>query len=165
MNQPIRSTTWETRELHQFLAYHSHTPFAWGQFDCCLFAADAIQAMTGVDIASEFRGRYDSKLSAFSLIHSVTGGSTVADAAAYCAKQYGLDEWAYPLMAQRGDLVVFHNGGNLIAGIVSLSGTQVISVAESGLVTEPITAIERAWRIPAHEKEIMPAGRLKGQNE
>jgi len=158
---PIRSHTWSTRELHDYLTNHAHTSFAWGQFDCCLFAADAIQAMTGIDIAAEFRGKYHDQASAFELIKTVTGGSTVADAAAYCANQHGLPEWKYPLMAQRGDLVVFENDGNLIAGVVHLSGRHVVSVSESGLIKAPITAVQRAWHIPAHEDIGIPAERFK----
>jgi hypothetical protein len=32
-------------------------PFSWGAMDCCLFAADVVLAMTGVDYAAGFRGR------------------------------------------------------------------------------------------------------------
>jgi hypothetical protein len=142
---------------------HASTPFQWGRFDCCLFAADAIQAITKVDIASEFRNRYHDQASAFALIKQITGGTTVADAAAYCATKHGMSEWTYPMFAQRGDLVVFENGSNLIAGVVNLSGTQVVSVSESGLVTAPVTAIRRAWRVPIHHTEKLPAGRLKSQ--
>lgn len=158
---PIRSRTWSTRELHEYLTNHANTPFAWGTFDCCLFAADAVQAMTGVDIASDFRGEYSDSASAFALIHSVTGSTTVADAAAYCAAKHGLTEWKHPLMAQRGDLVVFESGDNLIAGIVHLSGRYVVSVSESGLVKAPITAVQRAWHIPAHEAIGIPTERFK----
>jgi len=32
--------------------------FEWGKTDCCMFAADIVAAMTGIDYAAEFRGRY-----------------------------------------------------------------------------------------------------------
>ena len=35
-------------------------PFVWGRFDCALFAADAVRAMTGANIAADLRGRYTS---------------------------------------------------------------------------------------------------------
>src|SRR6185437_11886108 len=95
-----RTKHWATRELHRFLLSRAQVPFAWGVNDCCLFPADAIHAMTGVDIAAGFRGKYHDQAGAFALIRSVTGGSTVADAAAWCAQKHGLRERIHPLMAQ-----------------------------------------------------------------
>ena len=37
------------------------TPFEWGVFDCCLFAADAVQAVTGVDLAERYRGYHGAR--------------------------------------------------------------------------------------------------------
>src|SRR5690348_10475155 len=109
---------WQTRHFHAFLMERCDQPFAWGTNDCALFAADAILANTGTDIAAEFRGLYTTERGAFEAIWKVTGGSTVADAAAYCASKHGLVEHEHPLMAKRGDLVVVENGGSFIAGVV-----------------------------------------------
>src|ERR1700733_5781171 len=134
-----RNKHWDTRHLHQFLLDNANTQFEWGKNDCCLFAANAIQSFTGIDLADEFRGKYTDQLSAFGLISSVSGGTTVADAAAYCAKKHGLTEHTHPLMAKRGDLVVIDIDGTLIAGVVHLNGRHVISVSETGPVRLPIT--------------------------
>lgn len=136
---------WDTRALHGFLLERADQPFAWGVNDCALFAADAVQAATGTDIAAEFRGLYTDEDGALAAIRELTGGSTVADAAAWCAARHGLSEWQHPLCAQRGDLVVAENGGRLIAGIVHLSGRHVVTMAAEGLVRLPITAITRSW--------------------
>lgn len=138
---------WDTRSFHDFLAERAAMPFAWGTNDCALFAADGIQAITGVDIADDFRGKYSDEVGAWKTVRNLTGGSTVADAAAYCAVKHGLAELEHPLMAQRGDLVVFENEGGLIAGLVHLSGRHVVSVSEAGLVRFPVTAIARAWHV------------------
>lgn len=142
----IRTETWDTQELNRFLIDHERDQFAYGAFDCCLFAADAIQVMTGVDIATEFRGKYKTELGALKAIRKITGGTSVEDAITYCAAQHGLTEWRYPLQAQRGDLVAIENGESIIAGIVHLNGKHVISIGESGLIRLPLTAIKRAWR-------------------
>jgi len=142
-----RTPHWATREFHQFLLARAKTPFAWGSNDCCLFPADAILAFTGVDLATDFRGKYHDEASAFALIKSITGGTTAADAAAYCATKHGLVERAHPLTAQRGDLVVIGNGTSLIAGIVHLNGRHVISVGESGLLRLSILNVKRAWAV------------------
>jgi hypothetical protein len=142
-----RTPHWATRELDQFLINNAKTPFQWGVLDCCLFAASAIQAFTGTDIADDFRGKYSTQTSAFALIKTVTGGTTVEDAAVYCATKHGLTEWSTPLLAQRGDLVVIQDGDQLIAGIVHLNGRHVISIGESGLKRLPLKAAKRAWHV------------------
>lgn len=50
-----------------------NTPFQWGTNDCALMAANYVLAKTGVDFAAEFRGKYNSKYSAYRLIAG-TGG-------------------------------------------------------------------------------------------
>lgn len=142
-----RTPHWATREFHDFLIARASVPFAWGTNDCSLFPADAIQSFTGVDLADDFRGKYSTEAEAFALIKSVTGGTGVAAAAEYCAAKHGLFEWLTPKCAQRGDLVVVENAGQEIAGIVHLSGSHIVSVAESGLVRLPITSVVRAWKV------------------
>jgi hypothetical protein len=113
-----------------------------------MFAADGIKAFTGTDIAAEFRGKYSDQPTALAAIRSITGGRTVADAAAYCAAKHGLTEWKHPLMAQRGDLAIARNGdGNPIVGLVHLNGRHIVTVSEKGLVHLPISSILRAWKV------------------
>jgi hypothetical protein len=147
-----RCIHWATREFHQFLKSRAQTPFAWGTNDCCLFPADAIHSFTGHDLAEDFRGKYTDEASAFALIKTLTGGTTVEDAAAWCAQKAGLMEWAkdgkpLPLFAKRGDLVVLEDSGRMIAGVVHLNGRHVISVGESGLKRLPLNTVKRAWKI------------------
>jgi hypothetical protein len=147
---PLKRTThWATRELHQHLLERATAAHEYGKNDCALFVADAIQAMTGVDIAEDFRG-YTTQQGALAAIAKVTGKSTVEDAAAYCAKKYGLPELEHPLLAQRGDLVVVSQAdgpGGLLLGLVHLSGACVVAPGDAGLRRIPLTAIKRAWRI------------------
>lgn len=146
-----RANHWATRSFHNFLVERASTPFTWGLHDCALFAADGILAMTGIDIAAEFRDQYTDEASAMATITKITGveNPTVADAAAYCANRHGLREWRYPLMARRGDLVVVEDSGRLIAGLVHLSGRHVVAAGEDGLMRLPITSIKRAWHVQA----------------
>lgn len=147
--KPVRSKHWATRAYHQFLVNARSLPFAWGSHDCALFSANGIEAMTGVDIASEFRGIYTDETSAKVAIEKVTNvaNGTVEDAAAYCAKKHGLVELTHPLQAQRGDLVVLEDSGRVIAGLVHLSGREIVAAGEKGLKKISIMNIKRAWRI------------------
>lgn len=143
-----RLVHWETRSYHQFLLDSAHIPFAWGTHDCSTFCADGIEAITGVDIADDFRRKYSTEKEAFALITSVTGGSTVADAAEYCAKKHGLTDLAKPLFAKRGDLVVFEAPtGSLVSGLVHLNGRHIIAMGEDGLYRFPISHVKRAWHV------------------
>ena len=143
-----RVTTWQT-ELHKYIQSRRGMPFAWASNDCSTFAADAVLAITGTDIADDFRSPYTDEASAFALIKSVTGGTTVADAAAHCAAKHGLPEYKHVLQAKRGDLVVIHNGGRLVAGVVNLDGRYVLSVGDKGIVPTAISkdTVIRAWAV------------------
>lgn len=55
----MRINTWED-SLSDYIATKRHEPFEYGVNDCCLFAAGAVEAITGEDPMPEFRGQYDS---------------------------------------------------------------------------------------------------------
>lgn len=146
-----RCKHWDVEAFHDFLVANQKAPFVWGSHDCALFAANAIQSYTGVDIADDFRGLYSNQSGAFGLIHAITGGSTVEDAAAWCAAKHGLIEWEYPLCAQRGDLAIVHQSvpnqqDRIVAGVIHLGG-DFVTVGESGLLRFPITAVRRSWSV------------------
>jgi hypothetical protein len=143
----VRKEYWATRGFNDFLVARARVPFTWGSNDCALMAADGIEAMTGVDIACDFRGRYSTEEEAFALIRAVTGGETVADAAAYCAEKFDLPEWVYPWGASRGDLVILPDQGRLISGLVHLNGRDVVAVGEAGLKRLAFTDVIRAWHV------------------
>lgn len=73
-------------------------PFRYGAFDCCLFAADAVRAMTGVDPAQSWRGCYRGLRGALQMIRRE------GDVPAIVTSRLGIA----PLeghAARRGDLV------------------------------------------------------------
>jgi hypothetical protein len=139
-----RKENWDTIAFHEFLLARASVEFEWGKNDCALFAADGIEAITGVDIALDFRG-YDDEASAWASIKTVCNGSTVDDAIEYIATKFAIDELEHPLMAQRGDLVVIEQDGRRVAALVHLSGRHVITVGEGGLRRYSITDVKRAW--------------------
>jgi hypothetical protein len=146
----VRAKDWQEGAYHRFLLERAQRPFAWGSNDCALFAADGIEAMTGVDIAFDFRGRYHDAAGAVAAIGAVTGGTTIADAAEWCAQKHGLPEWRHPLQAQRGDLVVFDAGDGLQAGLIHLTGAHVVLPGETGLRIVRVLAkakILRSWHV------------------
>jgi hypothetical protein len=140
-----RTPHWPTREYHDFLLSRARQPFEWGTNDCASFAADGIRAITGVDIMAELRG-YTSNVGAMQKIQDVTGASSLEDALAWCANKHDMTERQHVLMAQRGDLVLYHNGdGSIAAGLVSLTGRDVVSPGDGGLLRTPLSSIHRVW--------------------
>lgn len=136
---------WDTRAFDSFLAERASVPFAWGSNDCASFAGDGILANTGVDVMEDLRG-YTTAVGAARKIASVTGGSTLQDAVLYVAGKYGLTEWPVPLLAKRGDLVLYEaEDGELAAGLVGLNGRDVLSPGEKGLQRFPLSLVRRAW--------------------
>jgi hypothetical protein len=117
--------------------------FVWGKNDCCLFAANAVRAMCGVDPAAGFRGYATARGAAARL--KEYGG--VAALAAIQARRFGWPEVA-PATARRGDVVLVEDAGGEALGVVDLSGRWVLQPAAQGLAARPLArAGLRAWRI------------------
>lgn len=144
-----RVQDWPER-LARYLAARAYSPFVWGQHDCCLFACDAVQAMTGVDLAADFRGKYSDAISALRAVKEFAGAG-VGALAAKIAEQHGIPEISTRL-AQRGDVVLLNVLGDGFSrqetlGLVDLSGNLVVSVGELCLQHVPMADAIAAWRI------------------
>lgn len=111
-------------------------PFLWGEHDCCLFAADCAEAMTGDNFADCWRGTYDSETGAKKAL--LRGGGSLEKVLA----KY-LDEVPVK-MAQRGDIAVVENAGTRCAGVIY--GGAVWVPGEMGLVCLRIKPLS-AWRV------------------
>ena len=99
---------WQTR-LAAYLHEVGREGFAYGAHDCALFAAGAVQAMTGIDLAADWRGRYT----------SLRGGLRVLRAAGY-ADHVALAAAHFPTVdrPRPGDLAVMQTLEGPALGIV-----------------------------------------------
>lgn len=131
----MRIDGWESRLLY---ALQENRKFEWGACDCCLFAADIVRGISGVDPAEKFRGKYKSKRGADRII-SRLGGLRAAISAQ-------LGDEIIPNLAMRGDVVLLNNAGREVVGVVNLSG-QISAMGETGVVTLPINDAICAWRV------------------
>ena len=113
-------------------------PFAWGVQDCCLFAADAVQAQTGVDHAAELRGTYSTAAEALALLDQLGGLPAVAGRAG---------PEIPPLCARWGDVGMVHHEGRDSLGLCQ--GVLWLVPAAQGLGPLPLQAATRAWRVRA----------------
>ncbi|MBC2731386.1 hypothetical protein [Thiobacillus sp.] len=132
-----RVETWP-QVLAEFLA-DADRPFEWGTWDCGLMAANCVQAMTGVDIAAEFRGRYKTAKGARRVMRGAMGEMMTRVAATY-----GMPEIDIRL-AQRGDMVMIETPLGEALGICT--GPTVACTGPDGLVFRPMSRALRAWRI------------------
>jgi len=129
-----RKPDWETR-LAAYLDPLRLRAFAWGQHDCCTFAAGAVEAMTGVDPMPEFRGHYSTLRGSVRALRSVGRG----DLASTLDAKF---EAVAASLAQRGDIV-------MSSGLLGVCfGAFLIAVGREG-DREGLIRIDRAaWTAP-----------------
>ncbi len=130
-----RLIDWPER-LAEFVQSRRDTPFSWGGNDCCLFAADAVQAVTGTDPAADLRGTYAAALDAARLVEELGGIEAIAAAR--------LGDEIPVLLARRGDVVAIDAGAGISLGVCI--GAQAAVPAADGLAFLPIGQATRAWR-------------------
>lgn len=131
-----RVPDWELR-LSQLVTQRLAMPFAWGENDCVLFAADCIEAMTGIDPVAKLRGQWANQGEAVRAIARVGGLNAAVDA-------LGLPSIA-PLFTQRGDLVLHRRDGTDALAICV--GGQLAGPSETGLLFFGLEQGVMAWRI------------------
>jgi hypothetical protein len=134
-----RTTDWRAR-LMTYLARAHSAQFRPGQHDCALFASGAVAAMTGVDLATHWRGRY----------RTIRGGLRVLRAEGYAnhiALADALFDSCPVAMAQVGDLAAVPGPDGLALGVVQ--GARIYVLRPDGLATVDLLAAVRAWRVPA----------------
>lgn len=133
---------WEERFI-KVLEELRTTEYEYGTHDCCISVANCVLAITGVDLASEFRG-YNSEKEAGAFKKTHKG---VLGIAKKIMKDYSCEE-VPRLFAQRGDIVLIKSVEvGMVAGIVDLSGRRILTAAKIGWHTWPLEAAQRAWRL------------------
>lgn len=127
------ATLWR---LHAQIEAARATPFAWGRHDCCLFAADCVLALTGVDHAAAWRGTYTDAVGAQRVLMRQGGLRGLAGRAGAPIA---------PLAARVGDVgIVTHAGRELLA---VCAGEVWVCPGLTGLAAQPLDAALAAWRI------------------
>lgn len=137
----MRFEDWPAR-LHRFFAVHRAEPFAYGERDCCLFACNWILEATGLDLAADFRGQYDSHLSAARVLKAAGGVEAIAERQ---TTAHGFAEIPVAL-ARRGDVMLTDTQfAGPALGICD--GMHGVFPGIDGLSLVPISQCRRAWRI------------------
>jgi hypothetical protein len=113
--------------------------FAYGSFDCALFAAGAIKVQTGVDLRQELAGRYTTEIGAARVLRW-NGFADPAEVA-------GALLTPIPVAAARqGDVAAIRTGAGIALAVVG--GPHLLAAcAGSGLIALPLTAAVAAFRV------------------
>lgn len=131
-----RLPDWQTR-LAALCADRQAAPFVWGEHDCCLWAADAVQALTGLDFASAWRGSYATAAEAARLLADLGGVRAIASAA--------LGEPVPAAFAAVGDVVLIEQGGRELLAVCN--GGTALCVGPDGLAPMGMEAALAAWKV------------------
>ena len=130
-----RLRNWQSR-LAGLVSIRMVSPFAWGTQDCALFAADSVQACTGIDPAADVRGTYNTAAQAQQVLQA--NGGLVGLAIAR------LGPVVAAALAQPGDI-----------GLANLCHTHTLAVcvgphfyapATHGLAVLQVSQVLRVWR-------------------
>lgn len=114
--------------------------FQWGRNDCALFACDCAQAMTGVDRAESFRGKYKTEKGARQALRKIENVKNLPQLAdKYLGERIELSH------AGRGDVVSLKFGGREVLGVIT--GDYAVFVAPEGVETVPVEDCICAWRV------------------
>lgn len=144
----IRFENWHAR-LGAHVKAALQRPFSWGDHDCCAFACNGIEAMTGIDPMAELRGRYSTAIGAARALKSFAGGGLCEAAEAITGRLY-MEETS-PLLAHRGDCVLADvdtgSGRAPALGLVGLSGRTALFAGHVGLTEIPLRNCRRAWKV------------------
>jgi uncharacterized protein DUF6950 len=133
-----RRPDWRSR-LHEATEALRRAP----NIDCGLYVADAILAMTGVDLAAAYRGRYETVEQGVALILA----DGYADLCAFVAAHL---EEVHPSLARAGDVMAFPSGGTGWAlGVVNGERVTVWRGLGLGLGTVSRDGAARAFRVPS----------------
>lgn len=137
MKKLERLENWDQR-LALVTARLIRTPSVWGESDCLLKVCDAIEAVTGEDLAADIRGQYSTEAGAARLMRK-RKAKNVEDVLAQFFEPVGR------LLAQRGDVFAIEEDGQIAAGYITEYGAAVAT--PHGLAFRPQMAIKTAFKV------------------
>lgn len=132
-----RFKDWPSR-LQALLDAAQGRPFEWGVHDCCLWAADAVLATTGVDLAVPWRGTYSTEGEAAALLDALGGLRALGALGGPECK---------PALAGAGDVGLIEHGGR--GWLAVHDGAAWICPTREGFVRWPTRAARCAWKVGA----------------
>lgn len=134
----MRLPDWKAR-LAEYVTRCAQQPYELGQHDCALFAAGAVEAVSGSDPAAEWRGRYTTKVGGLRALARAGHADHIAATAATLPE-------IPPAFAAVGDIACVEDPESRQAVLGVVQGELVYVLREAGLGLMPRAAITRAFR-------------------
>lgn len=137
MARLTRLPDWRSRLL-AYLSGAAALPYVEGKHDCALNCANAVLAMTGVDYAEAYRGRYTSQRGGYRILRK-DGFRDHVDLVAHHLTEKPVS-FAHP-----GDVAVVDGPFGASLGVVQ--GELIYVLNEEGLATVPLLSASRCFEV------------------
>ena len=128
----MRYEDWPVR-MEEAISRHEGKAFRYGRFDCVIFCADVIEAMTGVYPHSF---SYRNKAEAEAIFAEHGSLESIVDT---------LFERKLPKAAQRGDLVMVEQDGGSLG--ICVGSRVVLPARPEGIARLPMREVIAAWSV------------------
>jgi len=132
----MRRYDWASK-LHEHIAANASSRFSWGDNDCCLFVARAVDVICDTEHATSLASRYHDEATAKEYIAQSGGIAAAVDTFIGPHKTEG--------RPMRGDVVLFSGSNGETLGICI--GKHIASVGQSGVVMEDRAKTICYWSI------------------
>ena len=140
-----RRPDWQIR-FNDYIAKTQQRKFRMGGFDCCLWVAGGVRAMTGVDAMAEFRKKYSSVAGARAALKKYGKGTL------WHTLRSKFGEGIPASRARRGDIAYMPAekiaGVNIGTRLGFIIGAEAIFLTDGGYHRVPIALVKKAFRIP-----------------
>ncbi len=143
-----RRPDWPER-LHSLVEKNFGRRHSYGQWDCILFPAGAVKAVTGTDYGRGHRGKYRSPASAMRYLRSIGFDSPEALIDSVLEEK--------PIgFAQRGDIVLCRTDSGDNPGVCMGEFALVVGVGEEteGLIRVPRDRWLKAWEVGEQHADV-----------
>ena len=139
----MRCEGWQ-RKLNEYILEsqekYKKTGLVFGEFDCCLYAANWVRLLTGIDPMEDYRGRYSSKDEAFDMLAEKEG--TLLDA---LTARFG--QPVNIAKAMRGDIALSENDQALGIFFTSGSSMKALLLGKNGFSLHSAKECDYAFRV------------------
>ena len=116
-------------------------PFTWGKQDCAIgFAAGIVEALTGVDMARDYRGKYSSPRGALKLLKDEGSDSLTHFVATRLPE-------VQPAFANVGDIGVVASDGPLGEALCMIDASGLVVMTEHGHGRRPRGDLVTAFKV------------------
>lgn len=132
---------WETH-LFNFINNNTERPFAWGKWDCCIFAVEGIKAMTGKTM---MKIQWQNKKEAYKFI--AKNGRTLNKVTSKYAKQSNIKTIEKNFITA-GDIVLLEDHLNDNEELIGIcTGNIIACVSEEGITYRENSRAKKVWRL------------------